>query len=115
MFSGDINPDDTGFEDPVAKEITDRAGIKLKVEYPVGEYEQKITLMIASGEYPDLIFHKGAGPFVEAGAFIDLTPYIEQYGDNIKKLYGSYLKRLRYNSEDKSIYFLGCFGVGSGK
>ncbi len=113
MFSGDINPDDTGFEDPIAKEITKRTGIKLKTEYPVGEYEQKVTLMIASGEYPDLIFHKGAGPFVEAKAFVDLTPYIEKYGDNVKKLYGPYLKRLRYSAEDKSIYFLGCFGVGS--
>ncbi len=113
MFSGDINPDDTGFEDPIAKKITEITGVKLKVEYPVGEYEQKVTLMIASGDYPDLIFHKNAGPFVDAGAFIDLTPYIEEYGDNIKKLYGPYLNRLRYNLEDPSIYFLGCFGVGS--
>lgn len=113
MFSGDINPDDTGFEDPIAKKITEATGVKLKIEYPVGEYEQKVTLMIASGEYPDLIFHKNAGPFVEAGAFIDLTPYIEEYGDNIKALYGPYLNRLRYSIDDPSIYYLGCFGVGS--
>ncbi|NLJ73949.1 MAG: extracellular solute-binding protein [Firmicutes bacterium] len=113
MFSGDINPDDTGFEDPIAKKITEATGVKLKMEYPVGEYEQKVTLMIASGEYPDLIFHKNAGPFVEAGAFIDLTPYIEEYGENIKDLYGPYLNRLRYSIDDPSIYFLGSFGVGS--
>ncbi|HEY8391363.1 MAG TPA: ABC transporter substrate-binding protein [Capillibacterium sp.] len=113
MFSYDINPNYTGFEDPIGREITKRTGIKLDIEYPVGDPEERITLMIASGEYPDLIFHKGAGKFVDAGAFIDLTPYIEKYGDNIKKLYGPYLKRMRYSLEDPSIYYLGCFGVDS--
>ena len=113
MFSYDINPNYTGFEDPIGREITKRTGIKLNIEYPVGDPEERITLMIASGQYPDLIFHKGAGKFVDAGAFIDLTPYIEKYGENIKDLYGPYLKRMRYSLEDQSIYYLGCFGVGS--
>ncbi|HBR28983.1 MAG TPA: ABC transporter substrate-binding protein [Firmicutes bacterium] len=113
MFSYDINPNYTGFEDPIGREITKRTGIKLSIEYPVGDPEERIMLMIASGEYPDLIFHKGAGKFVDAGAFIDLTSYIEQYGANIKKLYGPYLKRMRYDLNDRSIYYLGCYGVDS--
>ena len=113
MFSEDINPDDTGFTDPVAQEITKRTGVKLKIEYVVGDPQQKKTLMIASGDYPDLIFQKGANQYVDAKAFIDLTPYIDRYGKNVKALYGPYLKRLRYSQQDKSIYSLGCYGVGS--
>lgn len=114
MFSSDINPDYNNFEDPVAKEITRITGVKLKMSYPTGgDASRDLTSMLASGDYPELIFLKGASQFVEAKALIDLTPYIEKYGKNIKKLYGPFLKRLRYSSQDKSIYFLGCFGVNS--
>ena len=45
--------------------------------------------MLAGGDYPDLIFAKeDANKLIEAGVLIDLAPYIEQYGPNIKKLYG---------------------------
>ncbi|MGE5599136.1 MAG: extracellular solute-binding protein, partial [Bacteroidota bacterium] len=113
MFSEDVNPNDTGWTDPVAQEITRRTGIKLKIEYPVGDIKQKKTLMLASGDYPDLIFQKDPGFWVDAKVFVDLTPYINKYGKNVKNLYGPYLKRLRYSLKDQSIYFLGCYGVGS--
>jgi putative aldouronate transport system substrate-binding protein len=112
MYSADINPNYNNFEDPVAKEITRITGVKLKMDYPVGgDAKQKETLMLASGDYPDLLFLKGAQQFVDAKALIDLTPLINKYGKNIKKLYGDYLKRLRYSPKDPSIYYLGCFGV----
>lgn len=112
MFSSDSNPSYNNFEDPVAKEITRITGVKLKVDYPLGgDANQKLTLMLASGDYPDLIFLKGAQQFVDAKALVDLTPYINKYGKNVKKLYGPFLKRLRYSPQDQSIYYLGCFGV----
>lgn len=113
MFHEDVNPDDTKWTDPVAKEITKRTGVKLEIEYVVGDPQQKKTLLIASGDYPDLIFMKGAMQYVDAKALIDLTPYIEKYGKNVKALYGPYLKRLRYSLKDRSIYYLGSYGVGS--
>jgi putative aldouronate transport system substrate-binding protein len=114
MFSSDTNPNYNNFEDPVAKEITRITGVKLKIEYPIGgDASQKLTLLLASGDYPDLIFLKGAQQWVDAKALLDLTPYIEKYGKNVKKVYGPFLKRLRYSPADKSIYYLGCFGVGA--
>jgi putative aldouronate transport system substrate-binding protein len=114
MFSSDSNPSYNNFEDPVAKEITRITGVKLQIEYPLGgDASQKLTLMLASGDYPDLIFLKGAQQFVDAKALVDLTPYINKYGKNVKKLYGQFLKRLRYSPADKSIYYLGCFGVNA--
>jgi putative aldouronate transport system substrate-binding protein len=112
MFSADINQNYNNFEDPVAKEITRITGIKLKMDYPIGgDASQKQTLMLASGDYPDLIFLKGAQQFVDAKALVDLTPLINKYGPNIKKMYGQYLKRLRYSPQDPSIYYVGCFGI----
>jgi putative aldouronate transport system substrate-binding protein len=113
MFSYDVNFNNPNFEDPVGKKITERTGVKVNIEYPVGDAEQKVTVMIAGGDYPDLVAHKGAAKFVDAKAFVNLTPYIEKYGKNLKKLYGPYMKRLRYSLQDKSIYYLGSFGVGT--
>ncbi|WP_026486915.1 ABC transporter substrate-binding protein [Caldanaerobius polysaccharolyticus] len=103
------------FKNPVAKEITKRTGVTLKIDYPVGQTgEQRISLMIASGKYPDLIYAKGDTPkLIEAGALIPLDDLIEKYGPNIKKLYGPYLNRLKYSKDDPHIYTLGAYGVGS--
>lgn len=112
MFGGAVNPNYENMQSPVGKKITEETGVTLKIEYAVGESKQKISLMAASGEYPDLIFsHGNENILVEAGALIDLTDLIDKYGPNIKKLYGDYLKRLRWSSEDPSIYTLGSFGV----
>ena len=43
---------------------------------------------------------------IEAGALLDLTDLIEEYGPNIKKLYGENYSRLKYSEEDPSIYQL---------
>lgn len=99
--------------DPVALAITEATGIKLKTDYPVGDDTERISLMIASGDYPDLIFAKGdAGSLIDAGALIDMTDLIEQYGPNIKKLYGEELGKLRYSADDPAIYQLSSYNVG---
>lgn len=45
--------------------------------------------------------------FVEAGAFIKLDDYYEKYGPNLKKMFGPYMKRLRYSKENPFIYVVG--------
>jgi putative aldouronate transport system substrate-binding protein len=112
MFSADQNAQYEKMQSPVGQEITKRTGVTLDVEYPVGDLKQKISLLAASGDYPDFIFAKGdQNILVDAGAFIDLSDLIEEHGPNLKKLYGDYLKRLRYSKDDPSIYFIGSFGV----
>lgn len=98
--------------DPVAKKITEETGVTLQTDYPVNENEKKIALMIATGEYPDLIFAKGeAGELIENGSLIDLSNLIDQYGPDIKKLYGEDYEKLKYSEEDPSIYQLCCSRV----
>ena len=58
FFSVDLSMDDP-FTNPVAQEITARTGVKLELSHPVGGDEQAIPLMIASGDFPDLIYSKG--------------------------------------------------------
>ncbi len=98
--------------DPVAKKITEKTGVTLKTDYPVEGNDKKIALMIATGEYPDLIFAKGdAGELIENKSLIDLSNLIDKYGPNIKKLYGDDYEKLRYSEDDPSIYQLCCSRV----
>jgi putative aldouronate transport system substrate-binding protein len=112
MFNEDPNQNYENMESPVGKKITELTGVKLKIDYPVGDPKQKVSLMASSGEYPDLVYAKGdSNALVNAGGLIDLAPLIDKYGPNLKKLYGDYLIRLRWSKDDKAIYTLGAYGV----
>lgn len=111
FFTSDSN-EDMPFTDPVAQEITKRTGVTLAVEHPVAGDAQAIPLMMASGDYADLIYAKGElTKLIDAGAVIPLDDYIEKYGDNMKKLYGSELVKLRNSLEDPHIYSMGTYGI----
>lgn len=99
--------------DPVAQAITEATGVELTVDYPVTADDQKIALIIAEQSFPDMIYAKGdAASLIDAGALIDLTDLIEEYGPNIKKMYGEELDKLKYSEEDPSIYQLSSYAVG---
>ena len=69
-------------------------------------------MLIANGEYPDFIFAKGdLVRLIEAHAVIPLDDYIDKYGDNIKKLYGKEIVKLRNTLEDPSIYSFGTYEI----
>ncbi|QEN04370.1 extracellular solute-binding protein [Thiospirochaeta perfilievii] len=106
-FFSDPNPNWDNMESDTGKYIMEKTGVKLDVEMAVGDPEQKINLIAASGVYPDLISPKGAsGALIEAGALLDLTELIDQHAPNIKAVLGDQMKRLRYSNDDKSIYFI---------
>lgn len=111
FFTAD-STEDMPFTDPVALEIQKKTGVTLEVEHPVAGDAQAIPLMLASGEYPDLIYAKGElTKLIDAGAVIPLDDYIEKYGTNMKKLYGDQIVKLRNSSEDRHIYSAGTYGV----
>ena len=99
--------------DPVAQVLTEKTGVKLKTEYPVSSDDQKVALMIAEQNYPDMIYAKGdAASLIDAGALIDMTDLIEEYGPNIRKMYGEEFEKLKYSKDDPSIYQLSSYAVG---
>lgn len=117
FFNADANQDDP-WTDPVAEKITEATGVKLKTTRPVGgnDESEAVALMIAEQNYPDIIFAKGsAGSLIEAGAMMDMTDLIEQYGPNIKKLYGEEFNKLKQSADDPSIYQFSAYVVGGEK
>ena len=101
------DPNENGWQSPVAKKITELTGVTLKIEYAVGDYNEKIALMAASGTYPDFLYLQDAtAPIFNAGGVIKLDEYIEKYGENVKKFFGDKIGRMRRSLEDPGIYYL---------
>jgi len=116
LFNADATEDMPWGQDPVSKKITEATGVSLAIDRPVGGDTQAIPLMIASGEYPDLIYAKGdLTMLIESGAVIPLDDLIEKYGKNMKTLYGDQLVRLRNSTEDPHIYQAGTYDVHTAK
>ncbi|WP_328800872.1 ABC transporter substrate-binding protein [Paenibacillus sp. LX16] len=116
FFGADTSPQWNGMKDEIGKEITKKTGVTLNAEFDVsgGGGDDRIALMAASGEYPDLVSPKAnINKLVDAGAMIDLTDLINDHAPNLKKLYGPYMDRLKYSNKDQSIYVLPTYaGVG---
>ena len=93
------------FQTKIGKKITELTDVTMKIEYLVGSDEAtKAGIMIASGDYPDLIYpHNVTHKFVEAGALIPLDDYVAK-SEVVKKAYKGNLKKLRWS--DGHIYFL---------
>ena len=104
------------WDNPVGNAITEATGVTLKISYPVsstGDPAEDIALMIAEDKYPDLIYAKqSVTNLYEAGALIDMSDLIDEYGPNIKKMYGDEYDKLRWGSGDDGIYQLSYAGVG---
>ncbi|WP_309122773.1 ABC transporter substrate-binding protein [Paenibacillus sp.] len=116
FYGADESPNWQKMQDAVGKVITERTGVTLDAEYAVGDSSQKIALIAASGDYPDLISPKGElSKLVDAGAMIDLTDLIEEHAPNLKKLFGDQIKRLRYSEEDPSIYVIPTYAEVGGE
>lgn len=117
FFNADSNQDDP-WTDPVAEAITEKTGVRLKTTRPVGgnDESEAVALMIAEQNYPDIIFAKGsAGNLIDADAMMDMTELIEEYGPNIKKLYGDEFDKLKQSVDDPAIYQLSAYVVGGTK
>lgn len=101
------------WDTPIGKKITELTGVRLIVDRPVGaDTRQKAGVLIASGDYPDIIWTgEASGEFLAAKALIPLDDLIEKYGENIKKSYRpSELNLLR--QQYGVIYILGTVRAG---
>ncbi len=113
MYSADENANYDEFESPVAQKIQEITGVTLEIENEMGgDPKQRLGIMAASGEYPDLVYAKGdLNILKEAGAILELDDLIEEHGPNLKTLYGDYLPRLRWSIDDPHIYYVGTYPV----
>lgn len=96
-------------DNPVLKKITQLTGVTFNYEFLVGDLNQKIGVMIAGEDYPDVIFCGDQNTkFIEAGAFIPLETKLKKYPE-LKKHYDPYLKYM--TAKDGHIYTLQVYGV----
>jgi len=92
-------------ETTIGKALEDQTGVNFKLEFLVGDLNTKIGTMIASNDYPDVLIPDGAiNEIMKADAFIPLDDLIDQYGPNIKRVYGSILNQMR--AKDGKVYYL---------
>lgn len=92
---------------PVGQYLAEQTNVDLEIEYLVGsDVRQKASLLIAAGEYPDMISTgDAAGDFAAAGTFVALNDYIEN-SVNMKNCFtASQLKQM--TKEDGNIYWFG--------
>lgn len=104
----DKNTGDAFGKDDVAKEITKRTGVSLEMQQPTGNALEKLNLLLASGDLPDIILMDRAGDltnkYISTKSFIPLNDLIDKYGPDVKKMYGNILNQTR--SEDGNNYYL---------
>lgn len=109
-FIGAPNQQPTA-DNRIYKKMKDELGVKLNMEFLVGDLQQKLGVMIAGGEYPDLIT---ADPkLVTAKAVIPLEDLIDKYGPHLKEHYAKYWNQMK-DSSDGHIYWLPNYGAYTG-
>ncbi len=80
------NYNDNNAKLPMWQELMKRTGITIEFQHPaVGQEQENFNLMLASGEYPDIIESKYAEPaaMMEDEIIIDLTDVLPQYAPNL--------------------------------
>lgn len=100
----------------IYKLIEKELGIKFDFEFLVGEAKQKAGVMIAGGDYPDLLGlageQSGLQEFIDAEALIPLEEYIDKY-PNLKKHYGPLYNQIK-DPASGHVYVMPNYGVTSG-
>lgn len=107
-YVGQDNPDTVAKNSKLISDLLlEKFNVKLnKIVYDTDMIE-KLNLMLASNDYPDVISNMKvdeALKWVDLGKAQELTPLIDEYGPEIKKQMGDYLKR--YEEDDGKIFNL---------
>ncbi|MDR3284398.1 MAG: hypothetical protein LBS97_04365 [Treponema sp.] len=99
-------------DNKIYKWIEDNLHVTFTWDILVGEKDQKIGVMIAGGDYPDIL-HVDSPKFYEAGSLIPLDDLIEKYAPRIKQHYAEAWEKMK--EEDGHVYTLPVWGVYEGK
>ncbi|CAM4496355.1 putative aldouronate transport system substrate-binding protein [Paenibacillus endophyticus] len=85
-------------DNPVAKALEEKLNIKLKWEVFSGVGKDKLNVVLASGEYPDIIMLSDPTKIIADQIAISLNELIDQYGPDLKKKFGSALNMLKQSN-----------------
>lgn len=99
-------------DNKIYKKIKDELGITFKFEFLAGDKDQKLGVMIAGSDYPDIM--SADQKLTAAGAVIPLEDLIEKYGPNLKKHYAAYWNQMK-DPNDGHIYYMPNYGAFNGE
>lgn len=101
MFSGDQKQAPSE-DNPVVKKVRELTGVTIEFEFLVGDLAQKMGVIIASGDFPDLMQpSQSRATAMEAGVFMPLDDKIKNY-PNLMKHYEPYMHKLKAASGGKN-------------
>lgn len=94
------------------KKMAELTGITMKfIHPPVGEEQQTFNLMVASGQYPDIIewnwlsYPGGPEKAIQDGVITKLNNWIASYAPNLTKLYAEYPEAKRQAETDNGTLY----------
>jgi putative aldouronate transport system substrate-binding protein len=104
IFIGEPMPDYPEGGTIVGNRIKELVNVDFDFEFLVGDRATRTGIMLASGDYPDILNARGeTSRFVDAGVAIPLNSLIEDHAPNLKKLIGdNYWEALK--AADGNIY-----------
>ncbi len=103
VYAGEGDQEEFLADEKGGKKIMDEwllknMNVKINLEYYSNDMTEKLNLMLANGDYPEVITWMSddmANKFIAQGKAVDVTPYIEKYGSNITRRMGNYLNMLK--------------------
>lgn len=90
-------------ENPVLKKITELTGVTIEFEFLVGDLNEKVGVLLASGEYPEVMFGADAKKFFDAGALIPVEDLLMKY-PNMKAHYEPFMDKMKAGFDGKHAY-----------
>lgn len=109
MFSGDQQQAPAA-NNPVAKKVQELTGVTIEFEFLVGDLQEKMGVIIASGDYPDLMQpSQSRATAMDAGVFMPLDDLIMDY-PNLVKHFEPYFDKMRAVSNKNQILILDNWG-----
>ena len=112
VFRGD--PGDQPLEDnKIYKKIEEELGIKFEIEFLAGDLDQTLSLKLEDEVYPDLFDGGNSAEMLEnAGALIDLLPYITEEGTpNLYKHIYTHDRIKQLLTDDGKLYIIPNYGI----
>ena len=117
VLNGNVSDNYANLGDtPWAKYVEEQTGIHIEFQHPTQGTDaeaQAFSIMVASGEYPDIIeytwpkYTGGAGAAINDGVIIALDDYMEEYAPNFSKILEEYPDIAKMVKTSNGNYF--CF------
>jgi len=92
---------------PVGKIIKEKFNITINLEVYPGDYNEKCALMLAAGDYPDILQLTSmdiVNKYINAGALLDIEELAKENGTNFLKRHAKSIPFWKLASDDGELY-----------